>query len=90
MSDLLREAWDLLTPGERPKGMCEVAPGYFRDEDTHGWSTQLRLDAAYDRICQAVEGMLFKAGWCLFVPDTGDEYADRLALTVAVVKAAAS
>lgn len=59
MSDILHEAWNLLEPGERPFGM--VCSGTIFSIRQGFGTTPCGQHTAYDRLCQAVEGVLLKA-----------------------------
>ena len=60
MADILKEAWELLEVGEGPEEMWTELVGSVRVWSSHSYI--IPDPAAYDRICQAVEGVLLKAG----------------------------
>ena len=63
MADILKEAWELLEVGERPEGMSSSGNSTRRWLGVTWYGEWFITDAAaYDRICQAVEGVLLKAG----------------------------
>lgn len=66
MTDLLR-AWNILTPEERPEGMS-LYVGIWHDllaVTSGNVVVSLSPAAAYDRLCQAVEGVLYAKGYRL-------------------------
>lgn len=72
MTNELTRAWELLTPEQRPEGMrfvseddCDGGYDHWVENEPQdpAHTQQVSRASAYDRLCQAVEGVLLKARW---------------------------
>ena len=76
MTDQLQRAWALLTDDERPRGMEwwegeDIEPCLLQDQSL------CTDEVAYDRLCQAVEGVVKKKYLWFFGFNNGEHHVMR-------------